>query len=60
VFEGFKISTPAGLVPDYTKIWWSQAAVAAGCAVVTVLFFRPRAVGGGSIEPALENPELPA
>ena len=59
VFDGFKISTPTGPVPDYAKIWWSQAAVAAACAVVTVLFFRPRPVTTSSIEPALESPELP-
>jgi nucleoside transporter len=40
LFDQFVRRTAAGIVPDYRMIWWTQATVAAACAMVIALFFR--------------------
>ena len=40
LFDQMLVRTSAGLMPNYTAIWWTQSAIAVLCAVPVVLVFR--------------------
>jgi hypothetical protein len=44
IFDRMVLHTSAGTVPNFTAIWWTQAAVAGVCAVIVSVGFRPGAM----------------
>lgn len=49
LFDQFTTQTPAGVIPNFRAIWWTQAAIAAVSAIAILIFFRPQAA---STDPA--------
>jgi MFS family permease len=42
LFDQFTKQTPAGVVPNFQAIWWTQSAIAAVSAIAILIFFRPQ------------------